>query len=133
MAGRGKINALTFAAESLMSLSWRHRDRRVIHIQNIDTPLLVGLLARFFLRRSLVATIHGHTPILDKNVTRRGRMRTWWMARGVDRFTSINPENTRALLDLGVPRSRIRRFGGRRDPRPLARRTVRTKPGERHP
>ena len=34
-------------------------------------------------------------------------MRTWMMARWVDRFTSINPENTSVLLDMGVPRAHV--------------------------
>jgi glycosyltransferase involved in cell wall biosynthesis len=105
--GRGKFHALTFGLHTLTLLAWRFRDRRTIHVQNIDTPMLTGLLARLLLRRVLVATIHGHTPILAKNLSLRGRIRTWVMARAVDAFTSINPENTRSLLKLGVPRSRV--------------------------
>ncbi len=105
--GRGKLNALTFALHALVLLAWRFRDWRIVHVQNIDTPLLVGLLARVALRRKLVATIHGHTQILGRIKGKSGRLRTRMMARGVHRFTSINPDNTTALVDVGVPRSRI--------------------------
>jgi glycosyltransferase involved in cell wall biosynthesis len=105
--GRGKINALTFGLHALASLAWRLRDRRIIHVQNIDTPLLVGLVARALLRRKLVATIHGHTPIMGRNHGLRGRLRTGLMARAVQRFTSINPDNTTVLVGLGVRRDHI--------------------------
>jgi glycosyltransferase involved in cell wall biosynthesis len=105
--GRGKLNALTFGLHALVLLAWRLRDRRIIHVQNIDTPLLVGLLARSLLRRQLVATIHGHTPIMGRNTRLRGRLRTSLMARVVQRFTSINPENTSVLVGLGVRRDHV--------------------------
>jgi glycosyltransferase involved in cell wall biosynthesis len=106
--GRGKINALTFGIHALALLAGRLRDWHIIHVQNIDTPLFVGLLARLLLRRDLVATIHGHTPILGKNTRLLGRLRTRTMARVVQRFTSINPDNTTALEEIGVPRQHIR-------------------------
>lgn len=105
--GRGKLNALTFGVHALAILAWRLREYRLIHVQNIDAPLLIGVLARALLRRKLVVTIHGHTPITGRNTTFRGRLRTRLMARAVDRFTSINPDNTAVLVDLGVPREHI--------------------------
>jgi glycosyltransferase involved in cell wall biosynthesis len=105
--GGGKLAALTFGLHALMLLGWRLRGWHIVHVQNIDTPLLVGLLAKVLLRRKLVATIHGHTQILGRNRSLRGRLRTWMMARWVDRFTSINPENTSVLLGIGVPRAHV--------------------------
>ena len=105
--GRGKLNALTFGVHALAILAWRLREYGLIHVQNIDAPLLIGLLARALLRRQLVVTIHGHTPIMGRNTSFRGRLRTRLMAHAVDRFTSINPDNTAVLVDLGVPREHI--------------------------
>lgn len=105
--GRGKVNALTFGIDALAVLVWRLGSWRIVHVQNIDTPMLVGMLARLLLRRRLVATIHGHTQIMGRNRSRLGRLRTRAMARTVDRYTSINPENTAVLRRLGVPRDRI--------------------------
>lgn len=105
--GRGKLNALTFGIHALVVLAWRLRASRIIHVQNIDAPLLVGVVARVLLRRRLVVTIHGHTPIMGRNTNLRGRLRTRLMARVVERFTSINPDNTAVLIDVGVPREHI--------------------------
>ncbi len=105
--GVGKLNALTFAVQALVLLVRRLRDRQILHVQNIDTPLLVGLVAGTVLRRRLFATIHGQTQIEGRTRTRLGRLRTRLMAHVVEGFTSINPENSAALRGVGVPPARI--------------------------
>lgn len=105
--GRGKLNALTFALEVILTLATRHRGYRIVHVQNLDTPMLAGFIARSVLRRQLMATIHGEAPILAARATRLGRRRLWGMTRLVDRISAINPENVRVLLEVGVPAERI--------------------------
>lgn len=105
--GRGKVNAASFAAHSFLFLTRDLRGYGILHVQNIDTPMLLGMIAKVLLRRRLVATIHGETQIFSRGETRLGRRRMDAMARAVDAFTSINPRNTKALTDVGVPRERI--------------------------
>ena len=105
--GAGKLNALTFGLEALALLVGRMRDRRILHVQNIDSPMLVGLVASVILRRRLFATIHGETQIEGRTRNLRGRSRTSLMARQTVAFTSINPANTAALRRIGVASERI--------------------------
>src|SRR5450432_118804 len=67
--GRGKWNALSFALHALWMLATRFRSYRIVHAQNIDTPLLVGFLSKVFLRRYLITTIHGEAPIKMRSVS----------------------------------------------------------------
>jgi glycosyltransferase involved in cell wall biosynthesis len=105
--GHRKLNALTFAIETLWFLTVQERRLRLVHVQNIDTPLLIGILVRHLLRRHLVATIHGEAMIHGRRASRIGRLRLALMVRSVQAFTSINPANTAALVGVGVPRARI--------------------------
>lgn len=106
LPGRGKAKALSFALDALALLAFRLRAYRLIHVQNIDTPMLTGFLARVFLRRRLVATIHGEAPILAARRKRSGRLRLRLMRRLVDRVTTINPANTAVLHEAGYPSAR---------------------------
>jgi glycosyltransferase involved in cell wall biosynthesis len=108
LPGRSKWHALTFAAHALARLIGPLRSYRVLHVQNIDTPMIVGLIARVLTGRRLVATIHGETQLIGRGRGWRGRIRLRAMARLTDRVTSINPENTRALVRCGVKPDHIR-------------------------
>jgi glycosyltransferase involved in cell wall biosynthesis len=104
---RTKWSALTFALHAFWLLATRFRRYRIVHVQNIETPLLLGFLCKIFLGRHLLATIHGESPILGTRKRQFGQLRLRLMARLVDGFTSINLENQRQLLNLNVPGSRI--------------------------
>lgn len=105
--GRGKWNALTFALHALWVLATRFRRYRLLHVQNIDTPMLVGICARFLLNRRLIATIHGESPLLMRRQSSSGRLRLQLMSRAVGHFTAINPENVEQLIRADVDKDRI--------------------------
>jgi glycosyltransferase involved in cell wall biosynthesis len=106
--GSTKWHAITFGMDVMLQLALHLRRYRVIHVQNIDTPMLVGLAARILLRRRLVATIHGESKIIKASTSRLGRLRLAIMRRFIDRYTSINPEVANHLRGIGVPADRIR-------------------------
>lgn len=104
--GTGKMHGLTFIVDVVRLLAWRLREYRLVHIQNVDAPALAGLAARMLLRRHLVATIHGEAPIIGRTTSRVGRLRVRLLARQVERITTINPENERVLVEVGIPAER---------------------------
>jgi glycosyltransferase involved in cell wall biosynthesis len=104
----GKLGALSFALHALWVLATRLRRYRIVHVQNIDTPLLIGFLARTLLRRRLVATIHGEAKLVFKSRTRLGRARLSLMRRLVDRFGALTEPMQRELEARGVAQERIR-------------------------
>ncbi len=105
--GRGKRHALTFGLHALVLLAWQLRAYRLLHVQNIDTPMLVAMLARILLRKRVVATIHGESPLIGAGSSALGRLRLRSMVRLVDAFTAINPENRRRLVESGVSADRV--------------------------
>lgn len=107
-AGHSKLNALTFGLQAIALLATRFRHYRMLHVQDIDTSTFVGMVARLLPGRRLVTTIHGEWPIIGRSHGRRGRLRIRAMVRATDTFTSINPENTRHLVRVGVRPERIR-------------------------
>jgi glycosyltransferase involved in cell wall biosynthesis len=107
LSGRGKVHALSFALHSLALLAWRFREYGIIHVQNTDSPLLVGMLARVLLRRRLAVTVHGETPVVAAGAGRLRRARLWAMARVAHAFTAMNPQVRRALRAAGVPAGHI--------------------------
>lgn len=107
LPGRSKVHALSFGLHALAQVLTRFRHYRILHVQNIDTPALVGMAARLWPGRRLVATFHGETQVIGRQRKRRGRLRLAAIARLVDRVTSLNPENTRVLEHAGVPSDRI--------------------------
>lgn len=105
---RSKAGALTFALHALLFLALRLRAYRIVHVQNIDTPLLIGLLARTFLGRRLVATIHGEAKLVMKRESWLGRLRLWLMRRLVDMSGALSPAMQEELAGEGIAASRIR-------------------------
>lgn len=102
LPGRTKRSALTFGLLALVKLATTFRGYRVLHVQDIDTSTFVGMLAKLLPGRRLVTTIHGEWPLVARGRSRLGRLRIRGMVRATDAFTSINPENTRQLVALGV-------------------------------
>lgn len=105
---RGKAGALAFGIHALVLLATRLRAYRIVHVQNIDAPLLAGMLAATVLRRRVVATIHGEAKLVDQRKLRLGRVRLWLMRRYVHRFTALTAPMQEELERDGVPPARIR-------------------------
>lgn len=102
----GKIGSLTFGVSSIMQLVTRLRRYRIVHVQSLDTPLLVGFIMRA-LGRKLVSTIHGEAMIAMQARTRAGRLRLRLMRGAVHRFTAITGEVAARLRADGVSATRI--------------------------
>lgn len=102
VGGPGKLRSLTFGLHALYWVLRHGRSVPLIHTQNMDTPLLVGILLSLLARKRWVVTIHGewHIPI-----TRRiplGRVRLYLMRRLVDHFIAISEGNRQVMLDEGI-------------------------------
>jgi glycosyltransferase involved in cell wall biosynthesis len=108
LPGRSKLHVVTFGLHALALLATRLRRYRVLHVQDVDTSALVGMAARWLPDRKLVTTIHGEWPIIARSRTWSGRQRLRWLVRRSDMFTSINPENTRHLVNAGAKPEMIR-------------------------
>lgn len=105
---RSKLGAATFVIHSLWLLGTRYRATRLLHVQSIDAPLLIGLLCKVLLGRRVVATIHGEMMIVEQKRSRLGRLRVRLMSRLVDCFTALSPQMERQLREEKVPPSAIR-------------------------
>mgnify|MGYP000160521275 CR=1 FL=1 len=105
--GPGKLRALTFGLHTLYWV-WRHGQAvPVIHTQNMDTPLLVGIWLKLLARKRWVATIHGewHIPLTRRVLL--GPVRLYLMRRLVDHFIAISEGNRQAMLAEGISPERI--------------------------
>lgn len=107
LARADKLGALSFGVHALWLLATSLRCR-LLHVQNIDTPLLVGLLAKYFLGRRLIVTIHGEAKISMQRRDRLfGRQRLRLMRRAVDAFGALSDPMVAKLESVGVDRRRI--------------------------
>jgi len=100
--GPGKLRSLTFGLHTFYWVVRHGRSTPLIHTQNIDTPLLVGILLKLLARKRWVATIHGGHHIPDKRRTLLGRFRLCLMRRLVDHFIAISEENRQVILEEGI-------------------------------
>jgi len=106
----GKLGSLSYALHSVYLLISAARRYRVIHVQNIDVPLLTGLALRALGGRKLIATIHGEAKLAWKMETRLGRLRLGLMRKFVDRHVAITSAMKSELIGLGVEEEKIRQI-----------------------
>lgn len=106
-SGPGKVRSFTFGLASLMHILRRQRAVPLIHAQNIDTPLLVGLLVRIIARKRLILTVHSDQVIPQKSRTIPGRLRIALMRRWVDHFIAVSQSGRQCMLDVGISPERI--------------------------
>ena len=101
------FRSLTFVAHILLWLCLRLRRYPIVHVQNIDAPLVAGLLARTLLRRKLVVTLQGEQQIIMRQAMPLGGFRVRLMVRLAGRFVAITGESHRQYLKEGVDPRRI--------------------------
>ena len=105
---RTKAGALTFGLHALWLLATRLRDHRLVHVQNPDTPLLVGFAAKLLLRRKLFVTIQSDPKVVfsREDFGRHVRLRL------MGRFADVVGVQSRWMADElqaeGVPSHRLR-------------------------
>jgi len=107
LGGPGKLRSLTFGLHTLYWVLRHGRSVPLIHTQNIDTPLLLGILLSLLARKRWVATIHGEWHIPDKRCTLLGRVRLYLMCRLVDHFIAISEANRQVMLEEGISPEQI--------------------------
>lgn len=93
----GKIGSVAFMAHAFWILATKLRGYRLVHVQNIDSPLLLGLASKVLLRRKLVTTIHAGWVVKAKERTLLGRLRLWLMRSLTDAFTAVSSDTARIL------------------------------------
>ena len=102
-----KLGSLTFVIHGLWLLATRFRDYHLLHVQNLDAPLLLGMLAKVLFGFTLVATSHGQRRLTRGARSGGGAIRIRLMRRLVDRFTALTPDMQRQLRANGVEPSRV--------------------------
>jgi glycosyltransferase involved in cell wall biosynthesis len=113
LQGAGKLAALTFSIHTLCALAFRFRRFEIVHVQNSDTPLLVGLLARLLLRRRLFLTVHSEPDALFGAANRvTGPIRLRLAARYATGIVALSEEMSRELIARGVPSQRLSVLAG---------------------
>jgi glycosyltransferase involved in cell wall biosynthesis len=135
VGGPGKLRSLTFGLHTLYWVLRHGRSVPLIHTQNMDTPLLIGMLLSLLARKRWVATIHGewHIPMTRRILL--GQVRLYLMRRLVDHFIAISEGNRQVMLDEGIPPDRISLIPNSidtdffRPPQPEERRALRAQHG----
>jgi glycosyltransferase involved in cell wall biosynthesis len=79
----------------------------VIHVQNIDSPLLIGAFAKVLLRKKVVVTIHGEKSIVLKKLAPLGKWRVGLMTRVGDIFVALTEPCRQQYLEEGIASDRI--------------------------
>ncbi len=108
--GHKVISASSFLLTGLYHLMWDLQRFDIVHTQNIDMPLIIGMVAAVLLRKKLVVTIQGEPPILLKRRTALGRLRLQFMSCLADHFIAITEENERVLREQGITAEGISRI-----------------------
>lgn len=103
----GKLGAAAFVIHALWHLAIHMRRTRIVHVQSLDAPLLVGLGARALLKRRLVVTVHGEAKIQERARTAAGRIRLRLLRRLADGHTALTPWVRNELIAHGIAESRI--------------------------
>ncbi len=99
-----KLGALTYAMHSFWLLATRLRGYSIVHAQSQDTPLLIGLLARLVLGRTLLITVRSDPVRVWKAMD---PVRKWLFPRYVDVVVSLSPTMGEQLLSGGVPPEKV--------------------------
>jgi len=107
LGGVGKLRSLMFGLHTLLYILLYGRSVALVHVQNIDTPLLVGMLLKLLMRKPLVVTINSDQVIPGKQRTLPGRFRLYFMRKLVDQFTTISKSGQEGLLRAGIPQEQI--------------------------
>ena len=103
LGGPGKLRSLSFGLHTLYWVLRHGRSISIIHTQNIDTPLIIGMLLKLLGRKRWVVTIHGEWHIPVRRRTLLGRLRLRLMRRLANHFIAISEENKRVMLEEGIP------------------------------
>jgi len=101
------LGSLTFILHALVWMGTRLRSYPVVHVQNIDSPLLIGMLAKALFGKSLVVTIHIEVHIVEKKETGLGRWRVALMTRLGDRFVALTDAIHRQYLEEQITPERV--------------------------
>jgi len=102
-----KAGALSFALHTLWLLGTHLRSHRIVHVQNTDSPLLIGFLAKLLLCRRLCVTINSEPAALLGWNRPTGPLRFRLIRRLADMVGALSPEMQAALVALGMPDSRV--------------------------
>jgi glycosyltransferase involved in cell wall biosynthesis/O-antigen/teichoic acid export membrane protein len=102
--------SLTFSATAVWLLARRRPLPDVLHAHELRSPTLTAVLAKFVLRRPVVAHVLRGGLLGDVAVLRRaplGKLRLRLFKHTVDQFIAVSDETRRELLSVGIPEERI--------------------------
>lgn len=106
-SSRSALGAASFGMRLIAEVAGSDRPD-LIHVQNIDTPLLAGMALRRLLGVPLVVTIHGLPQIEIKRASWLGRARLKRMVREADAFVALTEGQRSALVEEGAAPGDIR-------------------------
>jgi len=100
-------SSVTFMMQALVSLAKWGDAWPIVHVQNVDAPLLVGYAARMWLRKPLVVTIQARQDMILRKRVGLGKMWVRFMGRVGDRFVAVTPDVREQYVRDGVSPDRI--------------------------
>jgi glycosyltransferase involved in cell wall biosynthesis len=101
------FSAAAFVIHALAWICARLSYYSLVHVQNIDSPLLIGMLAKVLLRKKLVVTLHGEKTIILKKRMPLGKLLINLMTRFGDLFVALTDECHRQYLRERITSERV--------------------------
>lgn len=106
-SGPVKLRSLLFGFSSIAYVLLKHRSTPLLHAQNIDTPVLVGVILKIITRKKLILTVNSDKVVPGKQRTFLGRLRIALIRQWVDHFIAVSSSGRKGMLDAGIPVERI--------------------------
>lgn len=107
LAGPKVLSSATFIVHALWWMWLRLSCYPVVHVQNIDSPLLIGMLAKALLHKKLAVTIHGEKQIAFEKDMPLGKWRVGLMIGLGDVFVALTEPCHHQYLEEGIAPDRI--------------------------
>jgi len=99
--------AFSFLFAAFLHLARLGKEWPIVHVQNLDAPLIVGYMARSLLRKSLVITVHAQTDITLRKQAGLGWTWVSLMPHLGDYFVALTPAIYEKYVDESVPPTQI--------------------------
>lgn len=107
LSGPFKLGALTFAIHCILWIIIYGKSYKIIHTQNMDTPLLVAFITKILTKKKWVVTIHGEWHLPTRIATRIGKIRVAIMCYFAEKYVSISEANRVSMLKVGIKADQI--------------------------
>lgn len=107
LAGPVKLRSFTFGFFGVIYALLKYRSVSLFHAQNIDTPILMGMVLKLIAQKPLILTVNSDQVLPQKNRTFLGRLRVAMMRRWVDHLIAVSLSGREGMLEVGIPAERV--------------------------